>query len=145
MPDPSYAIFVRMATQKTKPTAMRVTSIRLGTDLQRLLEAEATRVGVSVSQYVREAALTRASAAASARGEDPFELLAHATSSAEASKTRPARQPAQKRSGGNLRKAAREARSDAQALKAQSKQAQRRSRQLASTTSETTTSERAAK
>jgi hypothetical protein len=55
--------------------AMRVTSLRMGDDLWRLLEAEATRVGVSVSQYVREAALARASAAAGARGEDPFRLL----------------------------------------------------------------------
>ena len=57
---------------------MRVTAIRVGADLWRVLDAEAARVGVSVSQYVREAALARASAAAAARGEDLHELLAQA-------------------------------------------------------------------
>jgi hypothetical protein len=57
---------------------MRVTAIRMGHDLWGLLEAEAAQLGVSVSQYVREAALARAAAAAAARGEDPYELLAHA-------------------------------------------------------------------
>jgi hypothetical protein len=55
---------------------MRVSAIRFGTDLWQLLESEAARVGVSVSQYVREAALARATAAAAARGADPFEVLA---------------------------------------------------------------------
>ena len=55
---------------------MKVTTVRFGTDLWRMLEEESTRVGVSVSQYIREAALARASAAAAARGEDPLSLLA---------------------------------------------------------------------
>jgi hypothetical protein len=57
---------------------MKVTSVRFGSDLWELLEGEAARVGVSVSQYLREAALARATAAAAARGEAPFELLAGA-------------------------------------------------------------------
>jgi hypothetical protein len=55
---------------------MKVTTVRFGSDLWELLESEAERVGVSVSQYLREAALARAAAAAAARGEAPFELLA---------------------------------------------------------------------
>jgi hypothetical protein len=56
--------------------AMKVTTIRFGVDLWRLLEGEAARAGVSASQYIREAALARAAAAAAARQEDPLELLA---------------------------------------------------------------------
>ncbi|HYB25071.1 MAG TPA: hypothetical protein VEF89_00500 [Solirubrobacteraceae bacterium] len=59
-------------------TAMKVTTVRFGTDLWRLLEDEAEYAGVSVSQYIREAALARAAAAAAARGRGPFELLAGA-------------------------------------------------------------------
>jgi hypothetical protein len=55
---------------------MKITTVRFGTDLWRMLEQEAALAGVSVSQYIREAALARASAAAAARGEDPLALLA---------------------------------------------------------------------
>src|SRR5438045_8960311 len=64
---------------------MRVTAIRMGDDVWRLLEGEAARVGVSVSQYIREAALSRAAAGAALRGEDPHTVLAHAALSANAS------------------------------------------------------------
>jgi hypothetical protein len=57
---------------------MRVTAIRVGRDLWSLLEKEAALVGVSVSQYIREAALARASGAAAVRGEDPTALLGRA-------------------------------------------------------------------
>jgi uncharacterized protein (DUF1778 family) len=57
------------------PRAMKVTTLRLGTDLYDLLEHEAELAGVSVSQYIREAALARAAAASGARGESPFEKL----------------------------------------------------------------------
>lgn len=82
MPDQISLRFWCVPTRKSEPstsepnTAMRVSAIRFGTDLWQVLETEAARVGVSVSQYVREAALTRAAAAAAARGEDPFQLLA---------------------------------------------------------------------
>jgi hypothetical protein len=55
---------------------MKVTTVRFGTDLWRMLDVEARRAGVSVSQFVREAALARAAAAIAARGTEPFELLA---------------------------------------------------------------------
>lgn len=59
--------------------AMKITTVRFGEDLWALLETEAARGGVSVSQYIREAALARAVAAAAARGDEPFELLARAS------------------------------------------------------------------
>ena len=58
---------------------MKVTTLRFGADLWQLLEREAALDGVSVSQYVREAALARAVGAAAVRGEGPLELLAGAT------------------------------------------------------------------
>jgi len=67
---------------------MRLTAIRMGDDLWRLLEGEAARVGVSVSQYIREAALSRAAAAAALRGEDAHAVLAQAALSADASEPR---------------------------------------------------------
>jgi hypothetical protein len=60
---------------------MKVTTVRFGRDLWRLLESEANLVGTSVSQYIREAALARAAAAASLRGDSPFEALASAAES----------------------------------------------------------------
>jgi hypothetical protein len=73
------AIFVKLGEVKMRArSAMKVTTVRFGADLWRLLESEADYVGVSASQYIREAALARAAAAAAARGEGPFELLAAA-------------------------------------------------------------------
>ena len=66
----------------TKPTArpparaMKVTTVRFGADLWALLEREAALAGVSVAQYVREAALARAAFAAGARAGAPEHLLA---------------------------------------------------------------------
>jgi hypothetical protein len=59
--------------------AMKITTVRSSVDLWRLLEVEAAVAGVSVSQYIREAALARAAAAAAARGEDPLLLLGGST------------------------------------------------------------------
>jgi hypothetical protein len=55
---------------------VKVTTVRFGQDLWSLLEREAEHAGVSVSQYVREAALARAAASAGTRGEIPFAALA---------------------------------------------------------------------
>ena len=106
--------------------AMRVSAVRFGADLWRLLEEEAELVGVSVAQYVREAALARASAAAAARGEDPLKLLAGAARNAsrrsanDASNSEAYDTPAEV-IGGRVN----DARSGAQALVAQSEQAAR--------------------
>jgi hypothetical protein len=58
-----------MATRK-----MHQTTVRFGADLWEALEHECTRLGVSVAQYLREAALTRLVYAAGRRGDDEFEL-----------------------------------------------------------------------
>lgn len=109
---------------------MRVAAIRVGPDLWRLLEAEASLVGVSVSQYVREAGLARASAAAAARGEDTFELLALAAAEVSPSASLQLASNVGAVRGRTVRVQANEVRSEAQALQAQSKQARHRSREL---------------
>jgi hypothetical protein len=58
------------------PSAMKLTTLRIGADLWALLTTEAERAGVSVAQYIREAALARAAASAGARGEPPFAEIA---------------------------------------------------------------------
>lgn len=55
---------------------MKVTTVRFGEDLWATISAEAERAGVSASQFIREAALARAAAAAGARGLSPFEMTA---------------------------------------------------------------------
>jgi hypothetical protein len=106
---------------------MRVTAIPMGDDLCGLVEREAAQVGVSVSQHMRDAGLARASAAATARGEDPLELLAYAatgTRRAPSAHTRRQRERVLKMSA-----EARDVRSDAQALRAESEQTRSRVRQ----------------
>ncbi len=63
-----------MGTRTSKRTSrtMRATTVRFGSDLWEMLEREAERSGVSVAQYVREAALTRIAYSAGRRGEEPF-------------------------------------------------------------------------
>ena len=100
---------------------MRQTNIRFGRDLWALLQDEAAFVGVSVSQYIREAALARATAAAVARGQEPFARLARADArSADESSDRPV-----KAAAGNLR-------SEARALRGESQQAQSMARRALS-------------
>jgi hypothetical protein len=53
---------------------MHQTTVRFGSDLWEALEEECAHLGVSVAQYVREAALTRMVYAAGKRGDDEFEL-----------------------------------------------------------------------
>ena len=75
---------------------MKTTTVRFGADLWRLLEHEAAGVGVSVSQYLREAALARAAAAAAARGDAPLALLAGAIDEVTADRPAATRHPAQR-------------------------------------------------
>lgn len=51
--------------------AMHVTTVRFGDDLWERLDQEATREGVSVAQYVRDAALLRIATVAARRGDEP--------------------------------------------------------------------------
>jgi hypothetical protein len=104
---------------------MRVTTVRFGVDLWRLLEAEAARSGVSTSQYIREAALARAAAAASIRGQDPVALLGGAPEAPVATPLSAERQTA-----AALRRQAAETRREHRATSAEANQAIRRSHQL---------------
>jgi hypothetical protein len=118
---------------------MRLTAIRMGDDLWRLLEGEAARVGVSVSQYIREAALSRAAAAVALRGEDPHTVLAQAALSADVSEPAdppvhdPSGEPAAPEDNGQsrgrsqrARESARQTRLEAQASRAEGRQSMRR-------------------
>jgi hypothetical protein len=53
---------------------MHQTTVRFGEDLWEALEGECAHLGVSIAQYLREAALTRLVYAAGRRGDDEFEL-----------------------------------------------------------------------
>jgi hypothetical protein len=53
---------------------MHQTTVRFGADLWEALEREGERLGVSVAQYVREAALARLVYSAGKRGDDEFDL-----------------------------------------------------------------------
>jgi len=70
------------ADREHESAAMKITTLRFGRDLWRVLESEAALAGTSVSQYIREAALARAAAAATARGQSVFDLLGMAASTA---------------------------------------------------------------
>ena len=107
---------------------MKVTTVRFGTDLWRFLEAEANHVGVSVSQYVREAALARAAAASAARGDDPLVVLGEM--SPPPSPEVHANPAPTGRSASLAVRYADVLRSDAEALVAQSRQAIRHADQL---------------
>jgi hypothetical protein len=50
---------------------MHQTTVRFGADLWAELEREAAQAGVSIAQYVREAALARLAYSAGQRGETP--------------------------------------------------------------------------
>ena len=52
---------------------MHQTTVRFGPDLWEALEQECEQLGVSVAQYLREAALTRLVYAAGRRGDHDFE------------------------------------------------------------------------
>jgi hypothetical protein len=106
---------------------MRVTTVRFGRDLWQLLESEAALAGTSTSQYIREASLARAAAAAAARGEDPFESLAAAGEGVPAPDgAAPAR--AEVKEARKARAGAVDAREAAQALRAESGQARAEAR-----------------
>jgi len=53
---------------------MKVTTVRFSDELWATIQAEAELAGVSASQFIREAALARAAAAAGARGEVSFDV-----------------------------------------------------------------------
>jgi hypothetical protein len=112
---------------------MHQTTVRFGSDLWEALEREATRLGVSVAQYVREAALARLVYAAGQRGDDQFDL---ALEIALGGHQQPARFPQPEGmlrpaadAPGPVRRAEIEA-AESAALQAQGRQVRRRAQQL---------------
>jgi hypothetical protein len=53
---------------------MHQTTVRFGPDLWQALERESSELGISVAQYVREAALARLMYTAGRRGDPEYEL-----------------------------------------------------------------------
>jgi hypothetical protein len=119
--------------RKMPQRGMHQTTVRFGADLWEALEREAERLGVSVAQYVREAALARLVYASGKRGDEEFDL---ALEIALGETGEPAHTPQPE---GALRPAARAVSpierakieiSDSAALWGQAAQARRRAQQL---------------
>jgi len=111
---------------------MKVTTVRFSEDLWDAIVSEAERAGVSASQFIREAALARAAAAAGARGDLLFSGFVEGISEAARIDSLPLDRQRQIQSAiaGVSRVVASNTHSDAQALQAQSKQVMRRSEKL---------------
>lgn len=107
------------------PSAMKLTTLRIGEDLWALLATEAERTGVSVAQYIREAALARAAASAGARGEPPFAEIARGAHEVASSPATPLdkRHAIELALAGLARALAEGQRESAEALRGQSRQA----------------------
>lgn len=111
---------------------MKVTTVRFSEDLWAAVAAEAEIAGVSASQFIREAALARAAASAGARGQLPFGSFTSTV--AEVGATFPPgsarRVDVQEALAVLARAIAPEVRTDARALRAQSRQGKRRAHEL---------------
>ena len=113
---------------------MHQTTVRFGADLWEALERECELVGVSVAQYVREAALTRLVYGAGRRGDDEFELALE-LATGEGSDTaweplEPADQPSTRSHAREAHARALDEQSQSAALAAQGELARARSRLL---------------
>jgi hypothetical protein len=102
---------------------MRVTTVRFSEDLWATVQAEAEVAGVSASQFIREAALARAAAAAGARGDLPYETaplhhFAQDVTAAAQPDVQAALSVLARAASGSLR-------SDSEALRAESRQVRR--------------------
>jgi hypothetical protein len=102
---------------------MKVTTVRFSDDLWATITAEAELAGVSASQFIREAALARAAAAAGARGQLPFPSFATTVDEANAAATGEA--DIQGALSTLSRALAGSIRSESEALRAESQQARR--------------------
>jgi uncharacterized protein (DUF1778 family) len=115
---------------------MKVTTVRFSEDLWETITSEAEIAGVSASQFIREAALARAAAAAGAREEMSFLRLTPTTPSVHQTASQDGAAPTKGQlkdlavtSAVNLAKAA-DIRSESRALRAESQQAVRLSSKL---------------
>jgi hypothetical protein len=105
---------------------MKVTTVRFSEDLWEAIGVEAERAGVSASQFIREAALARAAAAAGSRGEVLFDPLAAAVQGDDPPWREVGHQPEVQRALAVLSRAlTANTRSESEALRAQSRQAVR--------------------
>ena len=110
---------------------MKTTTVRFGDDLWALLENEAATTGTSVSQYIREAALSRAAFWAGTRADAPADLLARwAASSFSPHGPGDAERDAELLIAALTRTRSRATREAAEAVRHESEQAQRRTREL---------------
>ena len=113
---------------------MHQTTVRFGPDLWEALERECDILGVSVAQYLREAALTRLVYAAGRRGDDEFELALDLATGvrdeAVAERTEPAERPSREWTAREAQARAHEEQSQSAALAAQGQLARARARKL---------------
>jgi hypothetical protein len=113
---------------------MHQTTVRFGADLWEALEEECAALGVSVAQYLREAALARLAHAAARRGDLDFEhALEFATEGRVRQQPPAAAGPAPAEPATEAATAVERARlevSDSAALWAQGRQARRRAQEL---------------
>jgi hypothetical protein len=116
----------------TRSRAMKVTTVRFSEELWALLESEAAHAGVSISHYVREAALARAAFAAGARAGVPSELLAAWSGARLDREPAPIEETAatERLIAALTRINAQQTRSDSAALGAESRQAKRKAEEL---------------
>jgi hypothetical protein len=122
----------KASVPRTASPAMKVTTVRFGEDLWGLLEAEAAQSGVSVSQYIREAALARAAFAVGARAGAADELLGAWSRAllAGGSDGRELEEATRRLIGALTRERASRRREEAAALRGQSRQARRQAEAL---------------
>jgi len=106
----------------------KIATLRLSHDVAHAIESEAARAGITASQFIREAALARASAAIAARGSGDFTLLAAATRQTLAPGSAELRQ-AERAISALLRTANSQDRETMRALRAEGAQAVKHSRE----------------
>ena len=111
---------------------MKATTIRFGKDVWDAIAAEAEKAGVSTAQFIRDAALARAAAAAGARGEMLFDPTASGHHDAARFDSLPSDRQQEIRNAVSAltRASAAETRNDSRALRAESQQARRAARSL---------------
>ena len=115
----------RIATRK-----MHQTTVRFGADLWQALEKECAQLGVSVAQYLREAALTRLVYAAGRRGDVEFEAALEVVAGTRALPTPEEPVVAQARELRNVQERSRAEFAESAALAAQGRLARERARML---------------